>query len=57
MVKLNDDIEDDTEEYDDLNKEQIPEEIPMVVKTTRTTRPARVRYTTTTAAPEPEEIL
>jgi hypothetical protein len=52
MVKLNDDIEDESEEMDDLNKEQIPEEIPMAIPTTRATRPPRIRYTTTT--PEPE---
>lgn len=48
MVKLNDDLDDEPEEeFDDVNKEQIPEEIPMVVKTTRATRPPRIRYTTT----------
>jgi hypothetical protein len=55
MVKLLDidDIDDDTEEMDDINKEKIPEEIPMVVPTTRrATRPPRVRYTTT-MEPEP----
>lgn len=47
MVKLNDMDDENEEEMDDLNKEQIPEEIPMIVKTTRATRPPRVRYTTT----------
>lgn len=47
MVRLND-IDDELDgETDDLNKEQMPEEIPMVVKTTRPTRPPRIRYTTT----------
>lgn len=48
MVKLND-LDDEPEEEmdDDLNKEQIPDDIPMVVQTTRATRPPRVRYTTT----------
>lgn len=49
MVKLLDidDIDDENEDVDDLNKEKIPEEIPMIVPKTRATRPPRIRYTTT----------